>query len=566
VTGLGYKPELSDFQARFVHSDLGERTSMTIMGDSDRDAQGAGLLNQLASNVRWSALSNVMSVPTDCPSRDERRGWMGDAALAAELMQFRFFSGPFHARFLRAIAAAQTPEGGVPAVVPGSGNSPDPSWSTAFPTIAYELIRHEGDLATVRAVYPQLRKYMNWLARMHSETGLRRLFARFADWCPPGGLGRYGCASKANPHLVSAGTYLRDLQSMAHVATHLGEHPDAAGWLALRAALVNEFNREFYRAPVNSDAAHAPAIPPPMYGGQTGMAMALWLGIAENATAVTEALVTDLMETHGGHLDTGVIGTRYIFEALTKHGRFDVALAVVLGTTFPSFGYSIVNNMEPATSIWEIWDAATGRDVMDSRNHVMFATVDTWIYKYVAGLGPAEDAVEFDKLVFRPEAALLPRRAPLPPGATLANQAGGTAAGAAGAILSASIVVRTRHGHASLEWNVTDEAPAGSGAGERGGRRGRLVHMAVVVPAGSTAVVHVPDVTAFTTAGAASALGGLRVEESGAVIWCSGSYVSGVTGVLGGALSSNGRSIEFAVLPGTYQFWGGAESAAFKRG
>jgi len=113
------------------------------------------------------------------------------------------------------------------------------------------------------------------------------------------------------------------------------------------------------------------------------------------------------MQQHFGHLDTGILGTRYLFEALVKHGRMDVAMTIALQTTEPSYGYQILNVNEPATTMWELWNGDTQGPGMNSRNHIMFGTVDTWLYKHVAGLALADDAIEFDKLIVKPDAALL---------------------------------------------------------------------------------------------------------------------------------------------------------------
>jgi len=181
---------------------------------------------------------------------------------------------------------------------------------------------------------------------------------------------------------------------MIQVALHLNQLEDAKRWNVTFNSLISEFNSAF------SGTSTEP------YGGQTGMAIALWLDVvpASQKSSVLQNLVDSIRH---GQLDTGIIGTRYLFEALANHGRMDVAMTLGFQTTEPSYGYQIVNVNEPATTVWELWNSDSQGSSMNSRNHIMFGTVDTWLYKHIAGLALTDDAFEFDKIIVKPAAALL---------------------------------------------------------------------------------------------------------------------------------------------------------------
>merc|ERR1712048_638677 len=152
--------------------------------------------------------------------------------------------------------------------------------------------------------------------------------------------------------------------------------------------------------------------------------------------SVAAQLVSDLKST--GYANSGIVGIRYLFEALSNHGQIEAAMQLLLSTEYPSYGYMITNEHEPATTIWELWQSDTAPPSMNSRNHIMFGTVDTFLYKSLGGLRVAPDALGFSKLIIRPEAALLKTSSgsPLIPGA--------------------KVSAITPRGLASASWSVVD--------------------------------------------------------------------------------------------------------------
>lgn len=286
----------------------------------------------------------------------------------------------------------------------------DPSWSTVYPTVAWSLLRYHNATAAIAPHYSTIKQYMSWVMRNVAITGVKDIFAFWGDWNPAYPMPRNGtdysgpAFTRTISHITAAASVLHDHLHMVDLATALGQAEDAAQFAKAGAALREQFHDAFYD-PIRG-----------LYGDGTltAQAVALWLNVPPTAQirqSVADGLVAALVQSNGLGLATvGFIGVRYLFEALSMVGRTDIALRALLHTGYPSFGYEIVNEMEPATALWESFDGDTMRQWLDesSRDHHYEASINTFLRKKVVGLDMPEHAVAFETVLVRPEAAMLP--------------------------------------------------------------------------------------------------------------------------------------------------------------
>ena len=378
-----YEPQMTYHGFRFVQL-LGVPTNATatvtgVRVHSATEVRGVlstrhAVVDQLHQNLQWALLSNAMSLPTDCPQRDERQGWMGDAALSVDLALYQFDLTLFYENFLRLIRAVQADDGSVPDTVPFTrGFWPaEAAWGSAYPTIAWRLWQHSGDRALLRGLYPGLQRWLAFLL-LQSERpgGLHQLDAFFADWLPPPPW------SAVNGSLVSAYALLHDLRLLAAIAAVCDEADDAAGYGRTYARLAGEFHAAFFNASLGAYGT----------GEQTADVLALSLPDVVPASlrpTVVAHLVQSL--TTVGHLTTGVVGTSRLFDALSESAHHSLAVQQLLRTGYPGYAFMFSNAYENATALWEGWDVPFRGPEMSSRNHHMLASVGAWLYRSVAGI------------------------------------------------------------------------------------------------------------------------------------------------------------------------------------
>ncbi|CAF3217555.1 unnamed protein product [Rotaria socialis] len=332
------------------------------------------IINQIQHNIQWSQLNNLMSLPTDCPQRQERKGWMGDAALTVNEALYNFDLIKLYLNFLNSIVDSQGTDGAVPDTVPFSdGDYPsDPNWGTALPTIAWQLYRHYMDDQVLSVFYSNIRAYVESVRRGYQSTGLANLFYSYGDWVPP------PPQPRSNSSLVSSFAFMHDISLMINISQILGYHNDTEAYSKFYQQLANEFHQVFFN---HTSYFYAD-------GMQTAQILALTLPnvVPDNVRkSVFEYLVSDI-ERKGNHVSTGIIGTAQLFPLLSDNGYHDLALELVTSTTYPSYGYMFNNPYENATTLWELWDVPFEGPGMNSRNHIMFGSVGAWFYSHLAGI------------------------------------------------------------------------------------------------------------------------------------------------------------------------------------
>ncbi|CAF1475050.1 unnamed protein product [Adineta ricciae] len=352
-----------DVECPFVHSET------TLKG---RFSTSNPVVNQIQHNIQWGQLSNIMSLPTDCPQRNERRGWLGDAALSVDEALYNFDLIKFYQNFLNLIVDVQRSDGQVPNFVPGNSYPADSNWGTALPTITWQVYRHYHDLLTLESYYNNVVQYVEYLHNVYNTTGLVNFPIRYGDWVPP------PPQPMTNKHLITSFGFLHDVYLLINMSQALNRKEDTNTYTILYQKLAEEFHRVFFNSSIKSYAD----------GMQAAQVLALALpGVvpASVRSAVIDKLVTDIRQNEN-HVTTGIVSTAQIYPVLSDNGYHDLALELISSTTYPSYGYMFTNRFENATTIWELWNAPLTGPSMNSRNHIMYGSVGAWFYSHLAGI------------------------------------------------------------------------------------------------------------------------------------------------------------------------------------
>ena len=331
------------------------------------------LLNKLQENCIRGQLSNLMSIVTDCDQRDERLGWMGDASLTAESMELNFDMLAFHSNLLL-LMVSEMINGTIPDVVPfyRYGSRPaDPSWSAAFPIILHQIATYAKNMTITKQFYPAVLEYIKTTLNSIPEQGIIKMpNCRYGDWVPP------PPNPKVDNTFTGAFSFLMNIKRMKAVADLLGKSDDATMLEQTFQKLVIEFNKGF----MTNDTQY-------LNGIQATYVMPLALGAVpeEKQDTFVKAFLNRL-EQDKYYVTGGIVTTRYLFPVLTQVKQHDIALKILQQLNYPSYGFMIHNNLEPATTLWELWNSHNGSASMDSRNHHAFTSVSGWMVTDMAGI------------------------------------------------------------------------------------------------------------------------------------------------------------------------------------
>ena len=367
VTGFPGKPTAKNLQAVFAH------TAVPVAGKFECSNE---LLNKIWEAGRWSYLSNLQGIPTDCPHR-EKNGWTGDAHLAAEQAMFNFFPPAVYVKWLNDLDDEQQADGRLPGIVPTSGWGykwgNGPAWDNAFLLIPYYQYVYYGDTENFRRHYAGMKRYVDYLTH-RAKDGIVNIGLN--DWAP--------WKTKTGAAITDTAYYYVDAKLVAQVATLLGQQDDAAKYAQLAASIKDAFNKKFWNAETG------------LYdnGSQTALSCALYQGLVEpaNRARVLENLV-GAVEKANNHIDTGILGAKYLLNTLLENGRADVAYRIVSQKDQPSWGWWIGQG---ATTLWEEWNGGA------SRNHIMYGDISAWFYKALAGIQPDPQSPGFKHFFIKP--------------------------------------------------------------------------------------------------------------------------------------------------------------------
>ena len=364
VTGYPGKPGLDAITGCVLHSDI-PRTGTFECSDP--------LVNQLVQNIDWGQRGNFLSIPTDCPQRDERLGWMGDAQIFVRTAAANRDVAAFFTKWVHDIEDAQSPEGGFSDVSPrlvDLGNGA-PAWGDAGVIVPWTVYQVYGDTRVLETHYEAMTRWIDYLDSANpNHLWLNRRGDDFGDWLSVG--------AETDKDVLATAYFAYDTSLMARVAGVLGRAEDAARFETLFSEIKEAFNAAY----VTEDAA---------IRGDTQTAYVLALRFAllpEPLRPLAAKRLVQNIEAKNWHLSTGFVGVGYLCPVLTEAGYAAVAYRLLLNTTYPSWGYSIAQG---ATTIWERWDGWTEtggfQDTgMNSFNHYSLGSVGEWLQRYVAGI------------------------------------------------------------------------------------------------------------------------------------------------------------------------------------
>jgi len=359
MTGFPGVPTLDALRGRVVHTAFPTAGSFSCGND---------MLNAVQQCTRWSYISNFVGIPTDCPHR-EKNGWTGDAQLAAETGLFNYLAAPAYHKWLQDFADVQRPNGQLPGIVPTSGWGfnwgSGPAWDSAYLHIAWYIYLYRGSTAALSVHYSGMKRYVDFMTRMAST---HIVSFGLGDWCPPESQDGYGHACPIP--LTSTGYYYANCRLLARTAELLGHAEDAVHYSALAEEIKIAFNRTFYNSATGQYAS----------GDPTAQGCALFQGLVEaHEEKKVLAQLLAALAAKDFHPWFGILGAKYVLNALSECGHPEIAYALATQTTYPSWGDWIAQG---ATTLWESWEGTT------SRNHIMFGDISAWMFKTLAGIAP----------------------------------------------------------------------------------------------------------------------------------------------------------------------------------
>jgi alpha-L-rhamnosidase len=369
ITGLPEPPAAAACRGIPLHTELPDAGTFACADER---------LNKIQEMCRRTFLANVVSVQSDCPHR-ERFGYGGDIVATSEAFLMNFDMAGFYAKTVRDWADAARPDGRFTDTAPFVGiDYCGVGWAMAHPLLLDQLHQHYGNRSLLDE---QLPAAIRWL---DGEAGRRK------QGLVTSGLGDHEALAKAGGAVLTTPMFIDSARRVARLARLLGRKDEATRC----EAMADESAAAWATAFLDSATGKIGG------GSQSEQAMALGFGAAPSAVqpAVFARLVESLGATNDGpRLSTGIFGTRFLLEELSRNGRSDLAFALANRNTFPSWGWMLEND---ATTLWEHW---AGSDNTYSHNHPMFGSISAWFFRWLGGIQPATDAVGFDRIEIRPQ-------------------------------------------------------------------------------------------------------------------------------------------------------------------
>jgi alpha-L-rhamnosidase len=358
------------------------------------------LLNQLEHNIIWGQKGNFLDVPTDCPQRDERLGWTGDAEVFAPTASFNFDTAGFYTKWLKDVALDQEDDGAVPFVIPNvlshktrKGESAAAGWADVSVVVPWTVYQAFGDKRILEVQYPSMKAWVEYMRHQAGDRYLWNTGFAFGDWLAFATTDSDYPGATTDKDLIQTAYFARSTELLAKTAGVLGKKEDAAEYSALEEKITGAFQKEF----VTPDGRLAS-------NTQTAYALALAFGLlpeSERAGAAAR-LAADVRKF--GHLTTGFLGTPLLCQTLSDYGYLDEAYMLLNRTEYPSWLYPVTKG---ATTIWERWDGIKPDGTfqspsMNSFNHYAYGAIGDWMYRVVAGIELDESVPGYKHILLQP--------------------------------------------------------------------------------------------------------------------------------------------------------------------
>ena len=362
------------FTACAMHSDMEQTGSFWCSNKK---------VNQLQSNISWGLRSNFLDIPTDCPQRDERLGWTGDAQIFSWTAAFHRNTALFFSKWMRDVAAESSLEKGVPHVVPDIlGQYSSSVWSDVAVIVPWVVYQTYGDVRILEESWKCMHEWVDYICSHCEENGLWMSGYQYGDWLAldkEEGADRTGAM---DPYLIANAYYLYVTDLVRQTAGILGKQEEEKTYGRLYEKTLAAFREEYYTATgrIVSET-------------QTGAVLSLYFHLAEekDRKRILETLLHNI-EKHKNHLTTGFVGTPYLCHALSENGAHEMAATLFMKEDYPSWLYAV--NMG-ATTVWERWnsimpDGSFDVSGMNSLNHYAYGSIGDWMYRKVAGISQLE--------------------------------------------------------------------------------------------------------------------------------------------------------------------------------
>ena len=375
----GYQAEIKpeDFTAVALYSDMQTTGSFSCSN---------ALINQLQHNIQWGQRGNFLDVPTDCPQRDERLGWTGDAQVFSRTASFNMNVNSFFAKWLKDVAADQLQNGSVPFVIPnvlGPNAAGSTGWADVCTIIPWNMYLAYADKRILEQQYPGMKKWVEYM-KSKSNNDLWNTGFHFGDWLFYRPFDdNDGLSAVTDKYLIAQCFYAHSTQLLINAARVLGKNDDVTMYTALLQNIKEAFLKEY--ATANGRLVS---------NTQTAYVLALNFDmLPESQRAQAAQRLADNVKSYDNHLTTGFLGTPYLCHVLTRFGYDSVAYDLLLQDTYPSWLYPVTMG---ATTIWERWDGIKPDSTfetpsMNSFNHYSYGAIGDWMYRSVAGIDTYTD-------------------------------------------------------------------------------------------------------------------------------------------------------------------------------
>ncbi|MDP4284407.1 MAG: family 78 glycoside hydrolase catalytic domain [Bacteroidota bacterium] len=437
VEGIKGNLNPDDFTAVAIYADMKETGTFSTSN---------AMINQLQHNIQWGQKGNFLDVPTDCPQRDERLGWTGDAQAFSRTATFNMGVNNFFDKWMKDVAADQFADGRVPHVVPnvlGPGAGGSAGWSDVATIVPWNMYLAYGDKKILQDQYSSMKAWVEYMHKQ-SHNDLWNTGSHFGDWLfyrPDDD--NSGRAAVTDKYLIAQCFYAHSTQLLLNTAKVLGKTDDVVFYTNLLQKIKNAFLKE-YMTPNGRLVS----------GTQTAYVLALNFDmLPESLRAQAAGRLVENIKNYNNHLTTGFLGTPYLCHVLTRFGYDDVAYKLLLQKTYPSWLYPVTMG---ATTIWERWDGEKPDSTfenpgMNSFNHYAYGAIGDWMYRKMVGIDTYEDGVGYKHIKIQPHIG--------------------------GGFTYASASLETYYGKVSNSWKV----------------EGDKILMDVQIPANTKATIYVPS-------------------------------------------------------------------------
>jgi alpha-L-rhamnosidase len=441
VEGIAAALNPADFLAVTIYSDMKPTGTFACSNP---------MINQLQKNILWGQKGNFLDVPTDCPQRDERLGWTGDAQVFSRTASFNMNVHNFFTKWMKDVAADQFASGSIPHVIPDifSANGHDDQggsagWGDVATVVPWNMYLAYGDQRILETQYPSMKSWVDFMQHK-SKNDLWNSGPHFGDWLFfTMDNDVFGNAAITNKFIIAQCFWAHSTQLLINTAKVLGKKEDEAQYTALLNKIKEAFLKEYVtpKGMISSDT-------------QTAYTLALNFDmLPENLRQQAADRLADNIARYDNHLTTGFLGTPYLCHVLSRFGHADVAYKLLMQDTYPSWLYPVKMG---ATTIWERWDGIKPDGTletpsMNSYNHYAYGAIGDWMYRVIAGIDTREEGVGYKEIIIKPVIG--------------------------GGLTFANADYETCYGKVSSHWKIT----------------GQTLSLDVEIPANTSASIYIPS-------------------------------------------------------------------------